>query len=159
MLAQFIANPKVRKVYALNGVPLTPLDARQQITLRDRELGLSIVDLPKVALLKGAASQLKFGLTDGVYKKLQTSITHISRSLDCYFVCAMLMSAKAWRVKFNLGNATFVADIQAIHNLVDLALSSSLSSPSHLLFTSSCAVLHSVCYLLHSSTLPHCLFS
>ena len=83
----------------------------------------------------------------------------IPSMMMCLSLGQLELSAEAWRVKFNLGNATFVADIQAIHNLVDLALSSSLSSPSHLPLTSSCAVLYSVCYLLHSSALPHCLFS
>ena len=95
-------------------------------------------------------------LTDGVYKKLQTSITHISRSLAYYFVCAMLMSAEAWRVKFNLGNATFVADIQTIHNLVDLALSSSLSSPAPMLFYTVCVTccIHLHYLIVYSHMLP-----
>ena len=57
-----------------------------------------------------------------------------------------------------MGNAAFEDDIKGIRNLIDLALSSSLSSPPHFLFTSSFAVLRSVYHPLHSSALAHCLF-
>ena len=57
-----------------------------------------------------------------------------------------------------MGISGFEDDIKGIRNLIDLALSSSLSSPPHFLFTSSPAVLHSTCRPLRSSTLTHYLF-
>jgi thioester reductase-like protein len=42
-----------------------------------------------------------------------------------------------------MGLAAFEDDIKGVRNLIDLALSSSLSSPPHFLFPSSVAVVHS----------------
>ena len=56
----------------------------------------------------------------------------------------MLMKFEGWRVDFNMGLAAFEDDIKGVRNLIDLALSSSLSSPPHFLFPSSLAVVHSV---------------
>jgi len=49
-----------------------------------------------------------------------------------------------------MGLAAFENDIKGVRNLIDLALSSSLSPPPHFLFPSSPAVVHSMCYPLPS---------
>jgi len=60
------------------------------------------------------------------------------------------MNVKGWRIDFNMGLAAFEDDIKGVRNLIDLALSSSLSPPPHFLFPSSPAVVHSTFYLLPS---------
>ena len=162
VLAQLVANAKIGKVYALNREASTPLDTRQRIVLSDRGLDPSIVDSPKVALLEGTLSRPKLGLTDDLYEQIRTSTTHvihIGGFVDYYYIRGILKSAEGWRIDFIKGISAFEDDIKGIRNLIDLALSSSLSSPPHFLFTSSPAVLHSMCRLLGSSALTHCLFS
>ena len=161
VLAQLVADAKIDKVYALNREAPAPLDARQRIVLRDRGLDPSVIDSPKVVLLEGALSQPKLGLADGLYEQLRTSITHvihIGRFIDWCYISSVLKSAQGWRIDFLMGISGFEDDIKGIRNLIDLALSSSLSSPPHFLFTSSPAVLHSTCRPLRSSTLTHYLF-
>ena len=156
VLAQLVADPNIGKVYALNREASIPSGTRQRIALRDRGLDPSVVDSPKVALLEGTVSQPKLGLADGLYEELRTSITHvihIGRFLDCRYASAMLTKAGGWRIDLNMGLSAFEDDIKGVRNLIDLALSSSLSSPPHFLFPSSPAVVHSTCYPLRSSTL------
>ena len=160
VLVQLVADPKVGKVYAFNREASTPSDARQRTALRDRGLDPSVADSPKVIFFEGTISQPKLALADGLYEKLRTTITHIIHIggfLDYYHVSAMLTRAEGWRIDFNMGLATFEDDIKGVRNLIDLALSSSLSSPPHFLFPSSPAVVHSTCYPLRSSILTHSL--
>jgi len=49
--------------------------------------------------------------------------------------------------------AAFEDDIKGVRNLIDLALSSSISPPPHFLFPNSPAVVHSKCYPLRSPEL------
>jgi len=77
VLAQLVVDPKVGKVYCLNRKGPIPSETRQQIALRDRGLDPSVVDSPKVALLEGAVSHPKLGLSDDLYEELRTSITHV----------------------------------------------------------------------------------
>ena len=158
VLAQLVADPKVGKVYALNRDASTPLDARQRVALGDRGLDPSVINSLKVVLLEGTVSQPKLGLADGLFEELRASVTHVihlGEFFDYHCVYAILTSAEGWRVDTNVGVAAFEDDIKGIRNLIDLALSSSLSSPPHFLFISSPAVLHSMCCSLCSSITTH----
>ena len=153
VLSQLVADPKVGKVYTLNRKASTPSDVRQRIALKDRGLDPSVVESSKVVLLEGTVSQPKLGLVDSLYEKLRTTITHvihIGEFLDYYYVLGTLTSVEGWKIDFNMGLAAFEDNIKGVRNLIDLALSSSLSSPPHFLFPSSPAVVHSMCYLPHS---------
>ena len=145
VLAQLVADPKVEKVYGLNRESPIPLDTRQRIALSERGLDPSVVDSPKLVLLEGMVSQPRLGLPDELYEELRTSITHVIHiGKFRYYCCAyMLIRAEGWRVDFNMGLAAFEDDIKGVRNLIDLALSSSLSSPPNFLFPSSLAVVHS----------------
>jgi thioester reductase-like protein len=155
VLAQLVVDPKVGKVYALNREGSTPSDVRQRIALRDRGLDPSVVDSPKVVFLEGTVSQPRLGLVDELCEELRKSVTHvihIGRFRDCYQLYAMLTSVEGWRVDLNMGLAAFEDDIKGVRNLIDLTLSSYLSSPPHFLFPSSPAVVHSAYYPLRSPT-------
>ena len=73
-----------------------------------RSFDTSVVDSPEVALLEGTVSQLELGLARSLHEQLQTFTTHTidgGRFFDYYDVHAMLTSAGARRVGFNLGSA------------------------------------------------------
>ncbi|KAH7912698.1 hypothetical protein BJ138DRAFT_1083028 [Hygrophoropsis aurantiaca] len=128
LLAQLVSSPTVTRVYALNrrSVNGISLQARQKECLLDRGVDVAIIASKKVTLLEGDPSFEQFGLSDGTYREMQSSVT--------------LIIHNAWPVNFNLALASFDANVKGVRRLIDFALTSPLSIPVRVVYTSSIGV-------------------
>ncbi|TCD63228.1 putative NRPS-like protein biosynthetic cluster [Steccherinum ochraceum] len=126
VLAKLVHSVNVVKVYVLNRKSSEPLVVRQKNVLHERGYDASLVDHEKVVLLEADLSKPDFGLSSDVLAEIRSSITHIMHI--------------AYRVNWSLSLRSFDADVHAVRNFVDLALSSPHQTPPRILITSSIAV-------------------
>ncbi|KAK7470239.1 hypothetical protein VKT23_001674 [Stygiomarasmius scandens] len=111
ILARLLEDATVEKVYALIRKGSVDINTKQVNAFVERGVDVELIKSGKLILLEANLSEKKFGLEEGVFEKLEKSITHII--------------ANAWRVDFNLGLASFESDIKGLRNMVDLALATS----------------------------------
>lgn len=79
----------------------------------------------KIVALTSDLCNPTLGLDEATYADIKSSVTHIIHA--------------AWPVNFQLSLSSFEPQVQGLHNLLQLSLSSSYSTPSRLLFCSSVA--------------------
>ncbi|EKM51198.1 uncharacterized protein PHACADRAFT_103930 [Phanerochaete carnosa HHB-10118-sp] len=128
LLAAFVDDPKVCKIYAVNRKGLQSLEERQKHVLAERGYDAErIVKSRKVAFIDTDTSSDKLGLQNNIYEEVRSSITHILPT--------------AWPVNFKLPLSFFDSSVRSLRNLVDLSLASSFSPPPQLLFVSSIGML------------------
>jgi thioester reductase-like protein len=133
-LTQFVDDPKVSRIYAINRRSSASLIMRQKDGLLERGFDASYADSPKVILLEADFSKPNFGFERSVFEEVRTSITHIAHF--------------AWQINLTVGLDAYEGDIRGARHLIDLALSSPLPNPPRFLFTSSVSILHSECVFL-----------
>ncbi|KAJ7756323.1 acetyl-CoA synthetase-like protein [Mycena metata] len=126
-----LGKPEVRKIYLLNRSASTgSIEERHQTVFRDRGLDYDLlahaVNEGRAVYLEVALGEENLGLDQKVYDAVRAELTHI---VHC-----------AWLVNFNLILASFKTQVQGVRNLIDLALSSPLPAPAHLIFLSSISV-------------------
>ncbi|KAJ7161038.1 hypothetical protein C8R46DRAFT_1284963 [Mycena filopes] len=127
-----LGKPEVRKIYLLNRRSDTAsIEERHRAVFRERGLDYDLlaqaVEEGRVVYLEVSLGQENLGLNETVYGAVSCAeLTHI---VHC-----------AWLLNFNLILASFKTQIQGVRNLVDLALTSPLPTPAHLIFISSIAV-------------------
>jgi len=99
------------------------IDQRQRATFEDRGLDTALLASEKLVYVEGDTAQEKLGLHVQLYEELRESVTVIIHN--------------AWRLDFNLLLSSFEPHVRGTRNLIDLALSSKMSSKPRFLFTSS----------------------
>ncbi|KAG8854181.1 hypothetical protein FRB96_007737 [Tulasnella sp. 330] len=132
-LAQLIAMPSVKKVYALNRSSRTPITERQITSLYER-LGcgteaFQVLQSPKLQLVEATLEQDDMGIWPDIYEEIRTTAT--------------LIIHNSWRLDFNLSLASFKPQLDSVSTLVHLALRSPHVTPPRILFTSSIATVAS----------------
>ncbi|KAF8132584.1 hypothetical protein EV363DRAFT_1583468 [Boletus edulis] len=127
LLAQFLQNPKVTRVYALNRRKSRPGSSveRQAAFLQASGLDPALARHPKLTFLEADASRDHLGLSQQLYEQLLSSVTHIVHN--------------AWLSTSDdqLPLSIFDGSFRMLRNLVDFALSSPLPAPPRLLFIGS----------------------
>ncbi|KAL9602179.1 MAG: hypothetical protein Q9219_002043 [cf. Caloplaca sp. 3 TL-2023] len=120
LLSKLCQLTSVPRIYCLvrGADPVTRLRA----SLENRHLDFQT---SKVTVLTSDLGSQMLGLDDATYSEIRSSATHIVHA--------------AWPVNFQLGLASFEADIQGLHNLLQLSLSSPYDVSAKLLFCSSVA--------------------
>ncbi|KAI0737808.1 hypothetical protein C8Q80DRAFT_1114696 [Daedaleopsis nitida] len=125
VLEHLLRDKLVAKVYAFNG-PRTQAETRQRIHFGKRGSDEALLSSPKFLMVEAALDVPGFGITPSLLEEIRTSVTHIMHN--------------AWNVNFKLTLPSFEPDLQAVRNLVELALSSPFSEPPRIQFVSSIAV-------------------
>jgi thioester reductase-like protein len=124
LLASLLRNENVKAVYAFNRSSRTgTMAGRQRATFEDRGLDTTLLESEKLIYVESDAAQPKLGIDDNLYEELRESVTVIIHN--------------AWRLDFNLSLSSFEPNVRGTRNLIDLALSSKMSSKPRFLFTSS----------------------
>ncbi|TFY76506.1 hypothetical protein EWM64_g7507 [Hericium alpestre] len=127
ILAHLVADPAVARIYAFNRKSSKQsLHDRQVEALRSRGLDTSLASSEKVVLVEADVSQENLGISAELRDELRSSLTHIIHN--------------AWPVDFKLSLGSFEPSIHGLRNLVDLALSSLLPTPSCVAFTGSIGI-------------------
>ncbi|EGO01124.1 hypothetical protein SERLA73DRAFT_72093 [Serpula lacrymans var. lacrymans S7.3] len=128
LLVQLISHLDVSRVYALNRKSPNgkTLIQRQEGALLEGGFNSEILQSKKIILCEADLAADCFGLPHASYQEMQGSVTHIIHN--------------AWSVDFNLTLKTFESNIKGLRNLIDFSLSSTLSRPARLLYTSSIGV-------------------
>ncbi|KZW01155.1 acetyl-CoA synthetase-like protein [Exidia glandulosa HHB12029] len=127
VLAELLRDPLVDTVYAV----VRQADGLQQQVAAFIDRGLNPDDLAisKLKVIRGDASEPRFGIDESNWLELIASCTAI---VHC-----------AWRLDFNLGLESFKAHIAGVRTMVDIALASTRPVPPHLVFMSSIDTVHS----------------
>ena len=127
-VAHLLAQPTVHKIYLLNrGHPSRSMASRQEAAFQDK--GLDLVSLQnavrdgRVEYVEIEVGKAKLGISDQVYSKLSSELTHIVHN--------------AWLLNFNLFLPSFEPHVAGVRAVVDLALSSPFSQPPLVSFISS----------------------
>jgi thioester reductase-like protein len=119
ILAQLAENANVQKMFCpIRSSHKESATERLVSALKERSL---LIPLTKVISLSSELSNPNFGLSASDLASLQSETTHI---IHC-----------AWAVNFALSAQSFEPQIQALHNLLSLSLST--PKPAYLLFCSS----------------------
>ena len=133
VLVECLKSPKVKHIYALNRSSADPRSA-QKAAFAKRGLDPSLVDTPKLTLLNADLASSDLGIGELLLEELRTTVTHIVHV--------------GWLVNWSLDLLQFEPLIRGTRNLIDLALSSPLSTPPRIVFVSSLGVLHGCeCFL------------
>ncbi|KAF8836796.1 NAD(P)-binding protein [Paxillus ammoniavirescens] len=127
LLAQFLQNPSVSRVYALNYKKnrAGSLVDRQAALLRASGLYPNLVYHRKLTLLEADPSGKNLGLSQEIHDEILSSTTHIVHN--------------AWLSTFDVDSPLSIFDgsVRMLRDLIDFALSSPLLAPPRLLFISS----------------------
>ncbi|KAF5360057.1 hypothetical protein D9758_007606 [Tetrapyrgos nigripes] len=123
LLGRLLQDPRAKTVYALNRGK--NLAERQREAFQDKGVDVSLLQNGKLCLLEGDTTEPKLGLSDSNYEKLLNEVTTII--------------ANAWTLNFSMTLSSFESHVKGIRNLIDLALSSRVSTLPQLLFSSSVA--------------------
>ncbi|KAJ7279728.1 acetyl-CoA synthetase-like protein [Mycena rebaudengoi] len=131
LVSLLLSKPEVRKIYLLNRKSDTKsIKERHKSAFCDRGLDYELlsqaVSAGRAVHVDVALGEKNLALPEGMYDKLRMGLTHI---VHC-----------AWPVNFSLMLPSFQTHIRGVRNLIDLALSSTRTSPAHLTFLSSIAV-------------------
>ncbi|KAJ6526458.1 hypothetical protein B0H19DRAFT_970583 [Mycena capillaripes] len=131
LVSLLLSKPEVRKIYLLNRKSDTrSIEERHKSAFCDRGVDYEplaqAVSVGRAVYVDVALGDKNLGLHEGMYEKLRLGLTHI---VHC-----------AWPVNFSLMLPSFQTHIRGVRNLIDLALSSTHTSPAHLTFLSSIAV-------------------
>ncbi|KAL4254134.1 Adenylate-forming Reductase [Pleurotus pulmonarius] len=131
VLHQLLQDQLVQHIYTLNRCrPGEFLREKQVQALRDNGLDPEIAKSPKITALCGDLRNPTLGLDDGVLNELRRTVTHIVHL--------------AWPVDWKLKLGSFEGMLFGVVNLINLALSSELSTCPRFLFASSIGVFNSV---------------
>ncbi|KAF8968163.1 hypothetical protein BDZ97DRAFT_1655638 [Flammula alnicola] len=143
ILASLLSDPNLKRIYCLNRPSRdgqANLVERQRAALIDKEISNSeIFESGRVVLLEGRLEEKGWGLDDAVYKEIRHSVTHIIHN--------------AWPVDFNLSLTSFEPNIKGLRHLIDFSLSSPLSQPPSLIFTSTIGVFQNLAHSEHNQLL------
>lgn len=125
-LAQLLKDKSVTRIYAFNR-PSSVLSTlqRQRNAFKDRDLETTLLCDPKLIFVEGDASKSGLGIEKALYNTIKQSVTVIVHN--------------AWRLDLNSPLKTFIPNISATRNLVDLGLSSPNSASLRFAFISSIA--------------------
>ncbi|KAH7104870.1 acetyl-CoA synthetase-like protein [Auriculariales sp. MPI-PUGE-AT-0066] len=132
LLHQLLADPTVKRVYALNRRSAAGHSLLTVHTRGFKERGLDhdalevAVNVGRVHLVVADAGSPDLGIDYELYQELASSATHIIHN--------------AWPVNFNYAIETFKPAIKRVRSLVDLALRSVFLKPPAFLFISSVSV-------------------
>ncbi|KIK95787.1 hypothetical protein PAXRUDRAFT_826672 [Paxillus rubicundulus Ve08.2h10] len=133
LLAQFLQNPRISRVYALNYKKnrAGSLVDRQAALLRASGLYPNLVHHRKLTLLEADPSEKNLGLSQEIYNQILSSTTHIVHN--------------SWLSTFDIDSPLSIFDgsVRMLRDLIDFALSSPLLAPPRLLFISSTDTLRS----------------
>ncbi|GJJ06091.1 putative NRPS-like protein biosynthetic cluster [Clathrus columnatus] len=122
LLAQLVQLPSVTRIYAFNRKSSKSSYDRHMEVFKDRANDIDLLRSPKIVFVEGDTSIKGFEISAELFSEIQSTITAIIHN--------------AWQVNFNITLASFEPAIRGVRNLIDLALSSPLTSPPTLLFTS-----------------------
>ncbi|KAL8933717.1 MAG: hypothetical protein Q9216_006236 [Gyalolechia sp. 2 TL-2023] len=120
LLSQLSYNHSVSRIFCL--VRGSDPSSRVHDSLRNRNLNFLS---SKIIALTSDLSDPTLGLDEATFAEIRSSATHIIHA--------------AWPVNFQLTLSSFEPQIQGLHNLLQLSLSSPYSIPAKLLFCSSVA--------------------
>ncbi|TCD61298.1 putative NRPS-like protein biosynthetic cluster [Steccherinum ochraceum] len=146
LLANLVQSDDVIKVFVLNRRSSQPLVSRQKTVLEERGYSASLVDHEKVGLLEADLSRPDFGLDSVVLAEVSRIWAPQSSEDELKTYGTQIRSSVthimhiAYRVNWSLSLRSFDADVHAVRNFVDLALSSPHQTPPRILMTSSIAV-------------------
>ncbi|KAF9544259.1 acetyl-CoA synthetase-like protein [Agrocybe pediades] len=129
ILAELLADPEVRCVYAVNrGKDHKDLLERQEKALVQRGVDPRVVlESEKLVMLVADTSAPLLALPEVEYEKIRTSVTQIIHN--------------AWPVDFKMSLASFENSIKGLRNLIELALSSPLPTLPTFVFASTIGLL------------------
>ena len=132
ILVDCLKCPNVKRIYALNRPSADPVEA-QKAALERRGFDPSLVDTPKLTLLNADLAAGDLGIGELLLEELRTTATHIIHA--------------SWLINWSVDLSRFEPLIRGTRNLIDLSLSSPLSTPPRIIFISSVAVLRGCEYL------------
>ncbi|RDX45075.1 hypothetical protein OH76DRAFT_1028834 [Lentinus brumalis] len=127
-VAHLLAQPSVRKIYMLNrGHASRSMASRHEAAFQDKGLDLTALQNAvrdgRVEYVEIEVGKAKLGISDDVYVKLSSELTHIVHN--------------AWLLNFNLFLPSFEPHVAGVRAVLDLALSSPFCQPPHVSFISS----------------------
>ncbi|KAL4906800.1 hypothetical protein BDW74DRAFT_149651 [Aspergillus multicolor] len=123
ILSRLMQKSNVKKIYCLVRAS-NPNNALDRVLSNLASRSLPLVNVSKVVALPSQLGSEDLGLPPSVLSDLRTSLTRVIHS--------------AWAVNFTLGVRSFEAQhIRGVHNLINLCLSSTRSSPAQFYFCSS----------------------
>ncbi|KAI0321919.1 hypothetical protein OF83DRAFT_1080638 [Amylostereum chailletii] len=130
-VAYLLEQPTTKRLFLLNrGHPKDSMAKRHQTSFKEKGLNFGLLE---EAVVTGRAvyveidvGRKRLGLSDDLYAKLASQLTHIVHN--------------AWLLNFNLFLPSFEPHVAGTRSIIDLALSSTYASPPHLSFISSIGV-------------------
>ncbi|RAL16759.1 putative NRPS-like enzyme [Aspergillus homomorphus CBS 101889] len=123
ILSRLMQKPSVKKVYCLVRAA-SPSDALDRVLSSLATRSLPMINVSKIVALPSQFGREDLGLTPPVLDDLRQSLTKVIHA--------------AWAVNFTLGVESFEQQhIRGVHNLINLCLSSTRSSPAEFYFCSS----------------------
>ncbi|KAI0757749.1 male sterility protein-domain-containing protein [Daedaleopsis nitida] len=127
-VAHLLEQERVKKIYLLNRAQAgRTMQQRQEAAFLDKGLdaiGLRLAKMQgRVEYVESEVGKPRLGLSDEMYSKLSSELTHIVHN--------------AWLLNFNLFLPSFEPHVAGLRALLDLALSSSLARPPQVAFISS----------------------
>ncbi|TRM56543.1 hypothetical protein BD626DRAFT_519015 [Schizophyllum amplum] len=125
LLAMFLADDRVSRVYTLERAGSVPARERQRARFADKGLDVGLLESSKLVALAGDLSEERLGQSETVYAEM----------LDVVNVVCHI----AWRLDFNLGVNAFKSSIGGTRALVDFARQARQSDNLRFIFTSSIA--------------------
>ncbi|TRM56544.1 hypothetical protein BD626DRAFT_618939 [Schizophyllum amplum] len=125
LLAMFLADDRVSRVYTLERAGSVPARERQRARFADKGLDVGLLESSKLVALAGHLSEERLGQSEAVYAEM----------LDVVNVVCHI----AWRLDFNLGVNAFKSSIGGTRALVDFARQARQSDNLRFIFTNSIA--------------------
>ncbi|CCM06250.1 uncharacterized protein FIBRA_08499 [Fibroporia radiculosa] len=126
-LAHLLEDKNVERVYAFNRQSRGAASKQREAFLQ-RGHDMQLLQSRKYVPIEGDTSISGFGIDPQRLDEIRNTTTNIIHN--------------AWRVDFNLSLSSFESNIKSLRHLVDLALTSPLTTPPRLLFVSSVGVLY-----------------
>ncbi|PYH76299.1 NRPS-like enzyme [Aspergillus uvarum CBS 121591] len=123
ILSRLMQNPSVKQIYCLVRAS-TPSDALDRVLTSLSTRSLPMINVSKIIALPSQFGREDLGLPVAVVDDLRQSLTKVIHA--------------AWAVNFTLGVQSFEQQhIRGVHNLINLCLSSTRTSPAEFYFCSS----------------------
>ncbi|KAI0808043.1 acetyl-CoA synthetase-like protein [Fomes fomentarius] len=126
VLEHLLRDETIETVYAFNRRNSEAM-ARQRDRFRERGLQVELLDLPKFRMVEVDLELPGFAIDPKLLDEIRCSVTHIMHN--------------AWKVDYNMALRSFLPELKAVKNLVELALASPYVDPPKIQFVSSIGVL------------------
>ncbi|KAF7794887.1 hypothetical protein EIP86_006030 [Pleurotus ostreatoroseus] len=122
-LYSLLQEPKISRIYTLNRTSTATMAQRQKDAFEARNLPLEGLMSDKLIQTSGDLTLDKFGLEEGLFDQMKSSVTHVVHN--------------AWKVDFNHTLASFEHHIAGTRKLIDAC--AAFVHPPRVLFSSSIA--------------------